>query len=785
MLRKIREFGKRNRIPAVILSLSILAVSLAGCGPGSGHEKERNVSDDRGEEEQSPDAFAMGRYVEKIIDLEDRVGYGNNLFRMADGKLVITDYANEFLNSADNGETWEADKSAENWKKALAEKGSIENIAVGRDNTIAVIYDAGQDNSQEEENPFVNNNQLMLIKPDGTQVSVEISLTEEDESLRMAWISDQGRIFVSTYGSNLYEIQDDGSSTVFLTLESAPMLITFQNNLMIADGWDYETLLIYDMEKKEYIEDEVLKDFLKENYKDRSNNGGGFYDLYFFMGEENILYLAGKNGLHRHVIGGNAIEQVIDGKLSVFNNPSFALRGMTALDNREFLALFSGGAVVKFTYNPDIPTVPAKKLKVYSLKENNTVLQAVTLYQMACPEAYVEYEVGMKEGSSVTREDALKSLNTKMMADDGPDVLILDSLPVDSYMEKGLLLDLSPVLDNLDGEDALFDNLVDAFRTDDKIYMMPCEIELPVIYGSESYTSKAADLSGLADALEELREAQPGKNLFGLCSAQTVMRLFSMVSVPSWKTESGEISREALEDYLMQMKRIYDVQMDGLSEEAFVRYDERNDLMMEIYGIDPETDSEMNRENMDYMDYLMGQRRILCSLMSGEYEYAALCSIRRMAEYEDHEIALMGGNIFYPRTLTGISAVSENKELAEDFLRVLLGKENQLSLFRGFAVNRAAFDSIRKEETADDEEYSSLAMMDEDGRIFTLTVYWPGEEQIRKLQSLMETVSVPYLEDAVLEEAVYEAGSNYLRGEQSLEETLDSIEKKASLYMKE
>ena len=94
MLRKIREFGKRNRIPAVILSLSILAVSLAGCGPGSGHEKERNVSDDRGEEEQSPDAFAMGRYVEKIIDLEDRVGYGNNILRMADGKNVIKDYSN-------------------------------------------------------------------------------------------------------------------------------------------------------------------------------------------------------------------------------------------------------------------------------------------------------------------------------------------------------------------------------------------------------------------------------------------------------------------------------------------------------------------------------------------------------------------------------------------------------------------------------------------------------------------------------------------------------------------
>lgn len=275
-------------------------------------------------------------------------------------------------------------------------------------------------------------------------------------------------------GPNLYEIKEDGSGEVFLTLELTPMLIQFQNDLMIIDGWDYDELLIYDMEKREYIEDEVLGDFVKENYKDRSNNGGSFYDLYFFMGEENILYLAGENilylagekGLYRHVIGGSAIEQVIDGNLSVFNNPSYTLRGMLALDNSQFVALFSGGIVARFTYNPDIPTVPNEKLKVYSLKENKTVRQAVTLYQMAYPEIYVEYEIGMEDGSSVTREDALKSLNTKMMADDGPDVLILDNMPIDSYVEKGLLLDISPLLDGLSGDDALFGNFVEAFRTD-------------------------------------------------------------------------------------------------------------------------------------------------------------------------------------------------------------------------------------------------------------------------------------------------------------------------------
>ncbi len=780
----------KNRISAVIVSFSMLAVLLSGCGngPGTINDNESGTSSASRSEAgqdgvQLPESKAMGRYVEEITDLSDRTGYGSRIFRLENGNLLLTDNINDFLISGDNGITWEADESAGSWKAAYAEQDSIVNLAVGPDNTTVVIYEAGKDVSSENENPFDKHCEVMLIKPDGTQIPVEIPLKEEDENPRRVWISDQGKIFVSTYGANLYEIKEDGSSEEFLTLESAPILIQFQDNLMILDGWDYGELLIYDMENREYMEDVVLRDFVREHYPDRSDNGGSYYDLYFFMGEENILYLAGEKGLHRHVIGGNAIEQVVDGKLSVFNNPSYTLRGMLALDNSEFIALFSGGIVVKYTYNPDIPTVPGVTLKVYSLKENYTVRQAVTMYQMACPDVYVEYETGLEEGNSVTREDALKSLNAKMMAEDGPDVLILDNMPIDSYAEKGLLRDLSPVIDSLDGEDALFENVVDAFRTDGKIYMMPCEIELPVVFGSENYASQAVDLAGFADAIEELREAEPDENLIGTCSASETMRLLSMIAVPYWKTENGEIDREALEDYLIQVKRIYDAQMDA-SEETMKEYENLREEML-AYGIDLENDSEMARENMNYMDYLMGLRRILCSLMSGEYEYAALCSMQRMTEFADNEFALMGGNIFYPRTLIGISATSENAELAEDFMRLMLGEENQSSLFNGYAVNREAFQNIRKEEIGEDEEYSNIAMMDEDGRVYALSICWPGEKQIETLQSFMETVKVPYIEDFVLEEAVYEGGAAYLQGTQSLEETLDAIEKKASLYMAE
>ena len=102
------------------------------------------------------------------------------------------------------------------------------------------------------------------------------------------------------------------------------------------------------------------------------------------------------------------MEQVIDGNLSAFSNPAYALCGMTVLDNSEFLALFTGGRLVRFIYDPDIPTVPSEKLKVYSLQDNRTIRQAINLYQREHPEYYVEYEIGMEDGTSVTRDDVLK-----------------------------------------------------------------------------------------------------------------------------------------------------------------------------------------------------------------------------------------------------------------------------------------------------------------------------------------------------------------------------------------
>ena len=60
----------------------------------------------------------------------------------------------------------------------------------------------------------------------------------------------------------------------------------------------------------------------------------------------------------------------------------------------------------------------------------------------------------------MTLEDALKTLSTDILAGNGPDVLILDGMPVDSYVKKGILTDISDVVDEVKASDGLVDSIV-------------------------------------------------------------------------------------------------------------------------------------------------------------------------------------------------------------------------------------------------------------------------------------------------------------------------------------
>lgn len=780
----------------VCLLLSAVMLMTAGCGNTDQGKNDSSLEGAGNSENDSDHSNAvMGRYVEEEIDLSESLENVKGMKKYSDGKLEITDSFSGVWESIDNGASWE--NASFQWLKEKLYNAYIMDLQTSVDGTLGIIYDDyeetlsvedEQEAEEEAKSAFDLSPECALVGADGSVIPVSLDLTEEELYANRIWMTDEGRIFITTLGNIIYEIKEDGSSEAFLTTEGRPMLLQFWKNLMLIDGYDFDAPLLYDMEKREYVEDDVLTDFVKEYESDRGFNGGSWYDLYYFFDEDGALYLAGKKGLYRHVTGEDEVEQLIDGNLSRLGSPQYGLKSMVMLDKEEFLAVFSSGRIVRFTFDPNVPAMPDEKLKVYSLEDNYSIRTAIAIYQIANPDVFVEYEIGMGEDNGVTREDALKKLNTQIMAGEGPDLLMLDGLPVDSYIEKGLLLDLSGLIDEILKEEELFENLLQVFEREDAIYAVPGEVSFPVMLGREKYVSNMSDLEAVADEIEKIRGDNPEKDILGICSEKSIMKIFSVSSEPAWKKENGEIDLDAVAEFLTQMKRIYDAQMDGIGQKWPDRYESASDWYSELLG--ENWLYNLNIYGLNTLDYVGDYTQFMIGMTTYPYGYYDITSAARAEGFEDTMLVPAAGqssHVFVPETILGINAAASKKELAEDFLKEFLGEEIQYALGE-FAVNKTAFDAlltVDQEELGENNEYGSMAMIDEDGVEVKLDVYYPDPEELAILKGWMATADTPYIADAVLEETIFEEGEKYIQGNQSLEEALDEIEKQLAIYLSE
>lgn len=779
-----------------VLSAAAL-IFTAGCG-NKNNRTDGTLGNSQKETQESGGAdtgTAMGRYAEEEIDLTQELEIVSGMKKLPDGRLIITDRTSGVWESKDSGKTWENINSS--WLDEMFYHAYFLDLQVAPDGTLGVIYsDYGEESGEEQEEGdsiFDFNTLCELVKPDGTVVPVEISLSEDEMYPYKIWFSDSGRTFVTTLGDKIYEVYEDGSSELLLTTDGRPELLQFQGNLLIADGYDFAAPLLYDLEKKEIVEAEELSAFIGKSYQNRDFNGGSWYDLYLFPGEGDELYLAGDKGLHQYHMGDGSIEQLIDGKLSRLGSPLYSLKGMvslgdTALAGGEFISVSSAGKLIRFTYDPNLPSAPAESLSVYSLEDNYSIRTAISLYQVNHPEVYVDYEIGMAEGEAVTREDALKKLNTQIMAGEGPDVLMMDGLPMDSYIEKGLLLDLTDLMGDLSKEVDFYENLYQAMAKDGKVYVVPAKVYLPVVLGREEYVSGMKDLTSIADEICRLREDNPGKDIIYSSNEKAIMKAFAPVAAPMWKRDNGEINQDAIGEFLTQMKRIYDAQMDGINEKSLEEHRWMEEYNTRELGEDWMYDITQYGNNEVYFagDYL----QLSMGVTTYPYGYMSLTSVVKNKGLEDAAFKPAKGlceNVYIPATMLGINAASGKMERAEEFFREFLGKEVQTAL-GSYVINKEALEeSFQPEEgyVSEDGEYGVMAMIDEDGRETYFSVFVTTEEEMAAFRSWLESVDTPYIADMIIEKTVFEEGEKYIQEEQSLEETLETIEQQLAIYLSE
>lgn len=806
------KIGKyRRKILAVCLMLAILAGVLGGCGNGTasstgepgaaagdsagaqggtGQAADGNTQADG--EDAADEPTAMGRYVETESDISEQVGIAHGITVLADGRLLIPEEKTGQLISADGGKTWEAkpipgiDSMA-----AFTEENYIFGMAAAPDGTVAVLYVKNGDYDKTG-----NFHPLLHVgKADGTVQTLDSLLVQADDNFaNNIYYSPEGELFVTVSGTGTVYLADveSGTLTKEVSLEQRPDLIQFQGKYLffLTSG---EGVVIWDKEEEKFVEDSVLADFMAENYL-QDYYAANYYTVYVTPGEEGILYIAGKGGLYRHVIGGSVMEQIIDGALSSFSNPSISLLGVAAYGENEFAALFSTGKVALYQYDPDVPTVPENLVSVYSLREQDVVRQAIAQFQAENPDIFVRYEVGLSSTDAKAREDAIKKLNTELMAGKGPDVIILDELPVKSYEEKGILKDLKPHIDSFTGDAALLPNIVDAFTDEGSVYMMPVTFSLPMVAGRKENLASITDYASLAAAAEKIKAEKPEAEIGRFFSEEATMRWFLPVAATAFVEESGNINETKLAEYLSLTSSLYQAAVEGIADDTKETYGRQK----ESYGKGEYGYWHFNNIAQQYADFMLCDMEIAIGMVEDINGYMEMLSLKYCEGLEDVEMKSFDGmstGVFEPAVLVGLNASAGHQEDAERFFDVMMGYEVQNLLYDGFTVNEAAL----KERLGPqwqifqnggmDVDYgevcSSMGGSTNDGRDYHLEIHMPTKEEFEELYNLCHSVKTPYLKDSVVESAVIEIGAQYLAGYLSEEEAVRKIMSKVEIYMAE
>ncbi len=255
-------------------------------------------------------------------------------------------------------------------------------------------------------------------------------------------------------------------------------------------------------------------------------------------GTENGYYvLDAENQICHYTPGGTTAEAVLDGSRYGLTDPGMFVQSAAATSNETLYFQMSDGnmrsgnnRLLRYRWDAQLTAPAGGTLTVFSLYRSDTVEAAVNAFQKATGSA-VTYTYALEESVeggwatvSGNRSDALTQLNTQLLAGAGPDVLIVDDMPVDSLIEKGLLADLSGKVST----EGLLANLAGLWQMDEGLYAVPVRC-FPTLIGADAETLAAIDNAGtLAKLLSEeenLVEDWQNGNI-PLLSYNTTVQLF-------------------------------------------------------------------------------------------------------------------------------------------------------------------------------------------------------------------------------------------------------------------
>lgn len=633
--------------------------------------------------------------------------------------------------------------------------------------------DALSDDSVSEEN----------FNDEGTAFSMPIQ--DMSNNLIKVKYSDDGKIFGSDCNGKILQINPQ-TGEIEQDFGSEVQSFGIAGKTLIATDYSGNTSLYDTVTGEPVQQDEVLAEALKGKLSEMNFVTFGSEQVLFLTGdEENSLYYCDSTGLYRHIWGGSVQELLIDGAMNSLGTPGCELNAMVSLENNAFLIALvqSDGNVklLKYTYSKDIPSRPSKELKIYSLYDNAEVRQAISMFQKANSDYYVSMETGITGEDGVTVSDALKTLNTDIMAGKGPDILIMDGMSIQSYREKGLLSDLSDVLDVLEKGDGCFENIARTYADDGTVFAIPSRFTIPVIQADADTMDTVSDLKHFTDRVEQLRKEDA--QVAGIVKSdnpETLAEKLYQSYSPAIQKEDKTLDEEKVREFYTQLLRIYETGSYDYEDQTAVSYN--------VIGMGGNVGSQFSGISEGVMELLGGKAlKVNVGNMGSIMDYCQVLAVNSKLEKMDFGLMqLAGKKVYCPSAILGINSKSSKTEDAKKFVSYVLGKEVQsLNQGSGFPINKAAFDASTVDQS-NGEIMMSLVNSDIfTGEMVELDIYWPKASAFDRLKEQIESLDTSMLTDDIIWSAVKEQAVKCLEGESSVDDAVNTLIRKVNLYLAE